>query len=70
MRFGEGREVVHARRNATPAVLKQIYGPGPVAGKWAQPSAGGLAHLTLITCSGTFRDTHDHRLVVYASRVS
>ena len=75
-----GREVrfaVKAARSytlaeaATPAVLKQIYGAGPVAGKWAQPSADGLAHLTLITCSGTFRDgTHDHRLVVYANRVS
>jgi len=75
-----GREVrfaVKASRSytlaeaATPAVLKQIYGAGPVAGKWAQPSADGLAHLTLITCSGTFRDgTHDHRLVVYANRVS
>ena len=56
---------------ATPAVLKQIYGAGPVAGKWAQPSADGIAHLTLITCSGTFRNgTHDHRLVVYANRVA
>jgi hypothetical protein len=56
---------------ATPAVLKQIYGEGPVVGKWAQPSADGLAHLTLVTCSGTFRDgTHDHRLVVYAIRAS
>ena len=73
----EVRFVVKASRSytlaeaATPAVLKQIYGAGPVAGKWAQPSADGLAHLTLITCSGTFRDgTHDHRLVVYANRVS
>ena len=75
-----GREVrfaVKAARSytlaeaATPAVLKQIYGAGPVAGKWAQPSADGLAHLTLITCAGTFRNgTHDHRLVVYANRVS
>jgi hypothetical protein len=75
-----GREVrfaVKASRSytlaeaATPAVLTQIYGAGPVAGKWAQPSADGLAHLTLITCAGTFRNgTHDHRLVVYAIRVS
>jgi sortase (surface protein transpeptidase) len=55
---------------AQPAVLKHIYGVGPVVGKWAQPSADGLAHLTLITCAGTFRDgTHDHRLVVYANRI-
>ena len=56
---------------AEPAVLTQIYGAGPVAGTWPQPSADGLAHLTLITCAGTFRDgTHDHRLVVYATRIA
>ena len=55
---------------ARPAVLKRIYGVGPVVGKWAQPSADGLSHLTLITCAGTFvNGTHDHRLVVYAVRV-
>jgi len=55
---------------ATPAVLKRIYGAGPVVGEWPQPSADGLAHLTLITCAGTFRNgTHDHRLVVYAVRI-
>ncbi len=54
-----------------PAVLTRIYGAGPVAGTPPQPSADGLSHLTLITCSGTFRDgTHDHRLVVYATRAS
>jgi hypothetical protein len=75
-----GREVrfaVKAARSytlaeaATPAVLQQIYGDGPVVGKWAQPSADGLAHLTLITCAGTFTNgTHDHRLAVYANRVA
>jgi sortase (surface protein transpeptidase) len=56
---------------ARPAVLKRIYGVGPVLGKWPQPSADGLSHLTLITCAGTFRNgTHDHRLVVYAKRVA
>jgi hypothetical protein len=55
---------------ADPAVLTRIYGAGPVAGTWAKPSADGLSHLTLITCTGTFRNgTHDHRLVVYATRV-
>ena len=54
---------------AQPAVLRKIYGVGPVVGKWPQPSADGLSHLTLITCAGTFRNgTHDHRLVVYADR--
>ena len=52
-------------------MLKRIYGVGPVVGKWAQPSADGIAHLTLITCAGTFTNgTHDHRLVVYADRIS
>ncbi len=54
-----------------PAVLTEIYGAGPVAGTGPQPSADGLAHLTLITCSGTFKNgTHDHRLVVHATRVA
>ena len=54
-----------------PAVLTQIYGAGPVAGTWPQPSTDGLSHLTLITCAGTFRNgTHDHGLVVYATRIA
>jgi sortase (surface protein transpeptidase) len=56
---------------AEPAVLTRIYGAGPVAGTWPEPSADGLSHLSLITCTGTFRDgTHDHRLVVYATRTA
>ncbi len=56
---------------AEPAVLTRMYGAGPVAATWPQPSADGLAHLTLITCTGTFRNgTHDHRLAVYATRIA
>ena len=58
---------------ADPATLAKIYGTGPATGAWPQPSADGLAHLTLITCAGSFRSadgTHDHRLVVDAERVS
>jgi hypothetical protein len=56
---------------AEPAVLTQIYGVGPVVGTWPQPSVDGLSHLSLITCAGTFRNgTHDHRLVVYATRIA
>jgi hypothetical protein len=56
---------------ATPAVLTSMYGAGPVAGKPPQPSTDGLARLTLVTCAGTFvNGTHDHRLVVYATRIS
>jgi len=56
-----------------PAVLRQIYGVGPVAGTTPQRSKDGVAHLTLITCSGIFRNglgTHDRRLVVFATRVA
>ncbi|MDQ1534921.1 MAG: hypothetical protein QOF28_2682 [Actinomycetota bacterium] len=54
----------------TPAVLTSMYGAGPVAGKPPQPSTDGLARLTLVTCAGTFvNGTHDHRLVVYATRI-
>lgn len=54
-----------------PEVLTRIYGAGPVAGTTPQPSADGFAHLNLITCAGTFRNgTHDHRLVVYATRTA
>lgn len=55
------------------AILRRIYGAGPVEGTWSQPSADGLAHLTLVTCAGTYKTgsgTHDHRLVVYATRVA
>ena len=56
---------------ADKSVLRQIYGVGPVAGTTPQRARDGLAHLTLITCAGTFRNgTHDHRLAVYATRVS
>ena len=55
----------------TPKVLASMYGAGPVAGTGPQPSADGLARLTLVTCSGTFvNGTHDHRLVVYATRIT
>ena len=54
-----------------PEVLTRIYGAGPVAGTKPRRSVDGLAHLTLITCAGTFRNgTHDHRLVVYATRTA
>lgn len=48
-------------------VMTRIYGTGPVEGFRPEASADGLAHLTLITCAGTFQDgTHDHRRVVSA----
>jgi hypothetical protein len=52
---------------AEPAVLREIYGSGPVDATWPTPSDDGRAHLTLVTCAGTYVDgTHDHRLVVHA----
>ena len=57
------------RQTLDPAVLAQIYGPGPVAGQGPQPSSDGLSHLTLITCTGHWvsgSGTYDHRLAVYA----
>lgn len=55
-----------------PSVLNDIYGTGPVSGQDPQISPDKKAHLTLITCAGTFVKkigTHDQRLVVYATRV-
>jgi hypothetical protein len=55
---------------ADPAVLRTMYGAGPVDGRWPIASEDGLAHLVLVTCAGTYRgNTHDHRLVVQAVRV-
>lgn len=54
-------------------ILTGVYGSGPVDGLSSQPSPDGLAHLTLVTCAGIFsrsKGTHDHRLVVYATRVT
>jgi hypothetical protein len=66
-----GSETYTLDQTTETPVLTDIYGAGPVAGTSPQPSSDGLSHLTLITCAGTFRNgTHDHRLVVYATRVS
>ena len=72
VRFSVTESKTYSLRQATdPAVLRQIYGVGPVAGTSPQPSGDGLSHLTLITCTGTFRNgTHDDRLVVYATRTA
>lgn len=57
------------RQTSEPAVLAQIYGPGPVTGQGPQHSPDGLSHLTLITCAGNWvkrMGTFDQRLAVYA----
>jgi len=57
------------RHTLDPTILTQIYGTGPVTGHGPQPSSDGLAHLTLITCTGHWVNgwgTYDHRLAVYA----
>jgi len=58
-------------QTTTKPVLNLIYGTGPPAGRPAQPSADGLAHLSLVTCAGTWDyaiATHNERLVVTAVR--
>jgi sortase (surface protein transpeptidase) len=56
---------------ADPAVLSRIYRPGPVSGQGALPSPDGKSYLTLVTCSGQFREGQfTHRLVAYAVRVA
>lgn len=60
------------KETSDPAVLAQIYGTGPVNGQGPEPSADGVAHLTLITCTGNWvgaAGTFDHRLAVYAVAV-
>jgi hypothetical protein len=64
-------ESIPLEQTTDPEVLSRIYGSGPVNGSRPIPSIDGQSHLTLITCAGTFRDgTHDHRLVVHATRVT
>ena len=53
-------------------VLNLIYGLGPPRGLKAQRSPDGLAHLSLVTCAGSWDTnlaTHNERLVVSAVRV-
>ena len=62
-------KVYSTKESSDPAVLKQIYGAGPLAGTWPQPAPDGLAHLTLITCAGNIvNGQFDHHTVVYATR--
>ena len=62
-------EIYSAQQAADPLVLAQVYGSGPVSGQTPQPAADGLAHLTLITCAGSFvNGSYNRRLVVYATR--
>jgi len=62
-------KVYSIQESSDPAVLAQIYGAGPVAGKGPQPALDGLSHLTLITCAGYIvNGEFDHHTVVYATR--
>jgi hypothetical protein len=61
-------KVYSIQESSDPAVLKRIFGAGPVSGTPPQPSPDGLAHLTLITCSGNFiNGKFDQHAVVYAT---
>ncbi len=59
-----------AEEAADPAVLARIFGAAAVSGGEAlSPVSDQTAHLTLITCDGTWvDDTFNLRLVVYATR--
>jgi hypothetical protein len=66
-----GSQTYSLAQAAEPAVLAQIYGAGPADATGPMPSSDGLSHLTLITCAGIFvNGTHDHRIAVYATRIS
>jgi sortase (surface protein transpeptidase) len=57
------------QESSDPEVLNRIYGLGPTSGTAAQAGTDGLAHLTLITCTGYYVDGQfDHHIVVYATR--
>ena len=61
-------KIYSIQESSNPAVLKQIFGAGPVAGTRPQPALDGLSHLSLITCSGNFDNGEfDHHTVVYAT---
>ena len=72
MRFVVSASDTYSEQQATnPAILAQVYGPGPAAGTAPQPAPDGLAHLTLITCAGNYvHGAYDHHVVVYAQRVT
>jgi len=64
-----GTVVYTLKQTLDHAVLSRIYGSGPADGQGPQPSADGLAHLTLMTCAGHWVKgwgTFDQRLAVYA----
>jgi hypothetical protein len=57
------------QESSTPEILAKIYGLGPTTGLAAEAGTDGLAHLTLITCTGYYVDgKFDHHIVVYATR--
>ena len=59
-------------QTTTKSVLDLIYGTGPPEGRPAARSKDGRAHLSLISCTGTWDyalGTHNERLVVSAVRV-
>lgn len=64
-------ETYSVKQSAQAMILQQIYGAGPVSGEAPQLSADGLAHLTLITCTGDYvQGSYNQRLVVYATNIT
>ena len=57
------------QESSDPAVLARIYGIEPPKGTTPGVEPDGLSHLTLITCTGNYKDGEfDHHWVVYATR--
>jgi sortase (surface protein transpeptidase) len=59
-------------QTTTRPVLNLMYGSGPPRGLGPLPSRDGRAHLSLITCAGTWDNavhSHNERLVVSAVRI-
>ena len=64
-----GTVIYTLKQTVDHGVLSRIYGSGPADGLEPQPSPDGLAHLTLLTCTGHWVNgwgTFDQRLAVYA----
>lgn len=60
-------------QSTTLPVLDLIYGYGPPHGRGPTPAKDGRAHLSLVTCAGSWDprlSTHSQRLVVSAVRIS
>lgn len=62
-------KIYSIQESSDPAVLLRIFGTGSGSSLLPKTETDGLAHLTLITCTGYFKNGEfDHHVVVYATR--